>query len=446
MTECNGLPLTFSSLGRKKICADFAGGHLTSDAGALLLRQIDKRIGLIDALAACLSDPRDPAKTIHDVRTLLAQRIFAIALGYEDLNDHDHLRDDPLLQLLSERPLDAEQPLASASTLCRWENRIDRKTLVRLATVFVEQFIASQETIPEQLVLDFDATEDLVHGQQENRFFHGYYDSYCFLPLYVFCGEQLLVAYLRPSKIDAAKHSSAIVKLLVQRFRQVWPNVRIILRADSGFCRWKLLRWCDRHQVDYLIGLARNSVLENRLEPWMQQARERQAASGTKQRLFTAFSYGAGTWDRERRILAKAECNDRGDNPRFVVTSLTGDPQELYDQLYCQRGEMENRIKEQQLDLFADRTSCHRFLANQLRLLLSSAAYVLVESLRRIGLAGTELAHAQAGTIRVRLLKIGARICGSVRRIVVHLAAGYPLKDLLCRLVRRLQEPQYHPT
>jgi hypothetical protein len=295
-------------------------------------------------------------------------------------------------------------------------------------------------------VLDFDATEDLVHGQQENRFFHGYYDSYCFLPLYVFCGEQLLVAYLRPSKIDAAKHSAAMVKLLVERFRQVWPKVRIVLRADSGFCRWKLLRWCDRHGVDYIIGLARNSVLENRLEPWMQKAREQQAASGTKQRLFTAFSYGAGTWDRERRILAKAERNDRGDNPRFVVTSLSGDPQELYDQLYCQRGEMENRIKEQQLDLFADRTSCHRFLANQLRLLLSSAAYVLVESLRRLGLSGTELAHAQAGTIRCKLLKIGARICWSVRRIIVHLAAGYPLKDLLCRLVQRLQEPHYHPT
>lgn len=446
MTECNGSPLTFSSLGRKKICADFTGGHLTSDAGALLLRQVDKHIGLIDALAACLSDPRDPAKTVHDVRTLLAQRVFAIAMGYEDLNDHDHLRDDPLLQLLSERPVDAEQPLASASTLCRWENRIDRKTLARLAGVFIEQFIASHASAPEQLVLDFDATEDRVHGRQEKRFFHGYYDSYCFLPLYVFCGEQLLVAYLRPSKIDAAQHSRAILKLLVQRLRQAWPHVRILIRADSGFCRWKLLRWCDRHQVDYLIGLARNRVLQDRLEPWMQQARQQQAARGCKQRLFTAFSYGAETWDCQRRILAKAECNERGDNPRFVVTSLPGDPQELYDRLYCQRGEMENRIKEQQLDLFADRTSCQRFAANQLRLLLSSAAYVLVESLRRLGLSGTELARAQAGTIRCKLLKIGARISWSARRIVVHLAAGYPLKDLLCRLVQRLREPHYRPT
>lgn len=312
MTECNGLPLTFSSLGRKKIAFDFTGGHLTSDGGALWLRQVDKRIGLIDALAACMPDPRAPTKTRHDVRTLLAQRVLAMAMGYEDLNDHTYLRNDPLLQLLSERPIDDQQPLASASTLCRWENRIDRQTLVRLAAVFVEQFIASQATVPEQLVLDFDATDDPVHGQQENRFFHGYYDHYCFLPLYVFCGEQLLVAYLRPSKIDAARHSPAILKLLVQRFRQVWPNVRILIRADSGFCRWRLLRWCDRHQVDYLIGLARNAVLVRHLEPWMEQARVQRATSGRKQRLFTAFAYAAGTWDRERRILAKAECNEQG--------------------------------------------------------------------------------------------------------------------------------------
>jgi hypothetical protein len=444
MTECNGLPLTFASLGRKKIQADFAGGHLTSDGGALLLRQIDKRIGLIDALTACLPDSRDPAKTIHDVRTLLAQRVLALALGYEDLNDHEQLRKDPLLQLLSERPVEEQQPLASASTLCRWENRIDRKTLARMAGVFVEQFIASHPGVPEQLVLDFDATDDPVYGQQENRFFHGYYDHYCFLPLYVFCGDQLVVAYLRPSKIDAARHSAAILKRLAQRFRQVWPQVRIILRADSGFCRWKLLRWCDRHQVDYVVGLARNRVLERHLEPWMQKARTQQAACGTKQRLFTAFSYAAGTWDHARRIVAKAECNEQGDNPRFVVTSLPDAPQELYDALYCQRGEMENRIKEQQLDLFADRTSCHRFLANQFRLLLSSAAYLLVESLRRLGLAGTELAQAQAGTIRLKLLKIGGRISWSARRIVLHLAAGYPFRELFCLLVERLRTP--HPT
>jgi len=445
MTQCNGLPLVFSSLGRKKIHADFAGGHLTSDAGAVLLREVDKRLGLMDALTACLPDTRDPAKTRHTVRTLLAQRVFALAMGYEDLNDHDQLRRDPLLQLLTERGLDERQPLASASTLCRWENRTDRPTLVRMASVFVQQFIASHEQAPEQIVLDFDATDDRVHGQQERRFFHGYYDSYCFLPLYVFCEDQLLVAYLRPSKIDGAKHTRAILKLLVDRVRHVWPTVKIVVRADSGFCRWRMLRWCDRHHVDYIVGLAKNKVLKRRLKPWMEKAADQFAQSQQSQRLFTAFEYGARTWDRPRRILGKAEHNGQGPNPRFLVTSLEGDPQALYEQLYCQRGEMENRIKEQQLDLFADRTSCHRFEANQLRLLLSSAAYVLLESLRRLGLQGTELAQAQAGTLRLKLLKIGARLTWSVRRMVLHLATSYPLKDLFERLVRRLREPHFCP-
>jgi len=446
MTQCNGLPLSFSRLGRKKIQADFAGGYLTSDAGAVLLREVDKRIGLIDALAACFCDHRDPAKTQHKVHTLLAQRIFAVAMGYEDLNDHDQLRHDPLLQLLTERPWDQPQPLASASTLCRWENRVDRATLVRMAAVFVQQFLASADRAPEQIVLDFDATDDRVHGQQEGRFFHGYYRHYCFLPLYVFCGDQLLAAYLRPSKIDAAKHSRAVLKLLVEQIRQAWPKVRIIVRADSGFCRWKLLRWCDRHDVDYIIGLAKNAVLTRRLEPWMQAACERFNTSGQRQRLFTEFTYAAETWDRPRRVLGKAEHNDRGANPRFVVTSLRGDPQKLYEHVYCQRGEMENRIKEQQLDLFADRTSCHRFAANQLRLLLSSAAYVLLESLRRLGLQGTELTRAQAGTIRLKLLKIGARVNASVRRVVLHLASSYPFKALLERVLRRLRGAHLHPT
>ena len=446
MTQCNGLPLAFSSLGRKKIHADFAGGHLTSDAGAILLREVDKRLGLIDALAACFSDPRDPAKTRHTLRTLLAQRVFAIAMGYEDLNDHDQLRRDPLVQLLAERPANEQQPLASVSTLCRWENRIDRATLVRMAAVFVQQFIASHKQAPEQLVLDFDATDDPVHGQQEGRFFHGYYDHYCFLPLYVFCGDQLLAAYLRPAKIDGAKHSRAILKLLVDQFRRIWPGVKIVVRADSGFCRWRMLRWCDRHHVDYIVGLAKNAVLRQRLEPWMEKASRQFDRRQQSQRLFTAFEYGAKTWDRPRRILGKAEHNSHGPNPRFVVTSLAGDPRELYEHLYCQRGEMENRIKEQQLDLFADRTSCHRFRANQLRLLLSSAAYVLLESLRRLGLPGTELATAQVGTIRLKLLKIGARLTWSVRRMVLHLATGYPLKSLFERIRRRLHGPELCPT
>ncbi|MHC4181287.1 MAG: IS1380 family transposase [Planctomycetota bacterium] len=446
MTECNGLPLTFSRLGRRKIQADFNGGQLTSDAGALLLREVDKRIGLIDAITSRIPDPRDTTKITHDLRTILAQRIFAIAMGHEDGNDHHNLRNDPLLQLLTERGVDPEQPLASPSTLCRVENAVARQTLAKLAEVFVEQFIASHPTAPEQIVLDFDATDDPVHGKQEGRFFHGFYDRYCFLPLYVFCGEQLLVAYLRPSKIDAAKHSRAILKLLVRRFRQVWPGVRVVFRGDSGFCRWKLLRWCDRHDVDYIVGLAKNPVLKRNIEPWMQQGREQFDRTGCKQRIFGEFDYAAGTWDRRRRVLTKAEVSARGENPRFVVTSLPGDPQSLYDGLYCQRGDMENRIKEQQLDLFAGRTSCHGFLANQFRLLLTSAAYLLIESLRRLALAGTELAKAQAGTIRLKLLKIGARITCSVRRIVLRLASGYPLQALFAHILDRLRALPLVPT
>jgi len=446
MTECNGLRLTFARVGRRKIQADFNGGQLTSDAGAALLREVDRHIGLIDAITAGIPDPRDGAKITHDLRTILAQRIFAIAMGYEDGNDHHDLRNDPLLQLITERGIDPTQPLASPSTLCRVENGVDRQTLAKLAEVFVEQFIASHPTPPEQIVLDFDATDDPVHGEQEGRFFHGFYGQYCFLPLYVFCGEQLLVAYLRPSKIDAAKHSRAILKLLVRRLRQVWPSVRIVFRGDSGFCRWKLLRWCDRHDVDYIVGLAKNAVLKRHIEPWMQAAREQFDRTGCKQRLFGEFFYAAGTWDRQRRVLAKAEISAHGDNPRFVVTSLPGDPQALYDGVYCQRGEMENRIKEQQLDLFAGRTSCHEFLANQFRLLLSSAAYVLIESLRRLGLKDTELAKAQAGTIRLKLLKIGARITCSMRRIVLHLASGYPLQELFTRILDRLRGLSLVPT
>jgi hypothetical protein len=309
-----------------------------------------------------------------------------------------------------------------------------------MAEVFVEQFIASHKTPPHELILDFDATDDPVHGNQVGRFFHGYYDHYCFLPLYVFCGEQLLVSYLRPSKIDAAKHSRAILKLLVTRFRQVWPKVNIIFRGDSGFCRWRLMRWCDRHQVGYILGLAKNSVLTDIAQPWMNQAQKQFQKNSQKQRVFGEFTYAAGTWDRPRRVIVKAEHLSQGANTRFIVTNLPGDPQALYDELYCQRGEMENRIKEQQLYLFADRTSCHDFVANQFRLLLSSAAYVLMETLRRVGLAETELSHAQVSTIRLKLLKLGARICCSVRRIVLHFASGYPYQNLFLRIVDRLRQ------
>jgi hypothetical protein len=440
----------FSSLGRKKLAADFQGGDLTSDGGLPLLREVDRRIGLIDQLSAAIRDPRDPERIEHDQRTLLAQRILAIAAGYEDLNDHDTLRTDTLLQALTDRRLKAGQkegdPLASPPTLCRLENRITRRDLVRMAAVLVDQFLASHPTPPEEIVLDFDATNDPVHGGQEGRFFHGYYDEYCFLPLYVFAGDQLLAAYLRPSNIDGAKHSRAILKLLVTRLRQAWPRVKIIFRADSGFCRWRLMRWCDRHGVDYLVGLARNAVLERQGQALMDESQARYEVTDEKQRLFGEFSYAADTWDRARRVIAKAEFGPQGDNPRFVVTSLAGDPQRLYDGVYCQRGEAENRIKEQQLGLFADRTSCHAFRANQFRVLLSAAAYVLMETLRREGLAGTELASAQVETIRLKLLKIGGRIVRSVRRVVLHLATPFPLQELFRAVLARLTERRCLPT
>ena len=449
MTECNGLPLLFASAGRKKIVADFAGGDLTSDGGLPLLREVDRKIGLLDALDAAIHDPRHPWLIQHDQRTLLAQRIFAIAAGYEDLNDHQTLRDDTLLKAMTDRKRHPGQedsdPLSSPSTMCRLENRVTRRDLVGMAKALVEAFVASHETPPTELVLDFDATDDTVHGNQVGRFFHGYYDHYCFLPLYVTCGQQLLVAYLRPSNIDAALHSRAILKLLVRRLREVWPHVKIVFRADSGFCRWKLMRWCDRNGVDYIIGLAKNARLKRLARRSRVQARWDYRRTGVKQRLFEEFEYAAASWDSPRRVIAKAEHGGRGSNPRFVVTSLLGDPQALYDDWYCPRGDSENRIKEQQLGLFADRTSCHDFDANQFRVLLSAAAYVLVETLRRVGLAGTDLAGAQSQTIRLKLLKIGGRVVRSVRRVVIHLASGYPLQRLMGRVLTQLQQWRCKP-
>jgi len=431
--------LFFSSLGRRRVAADFTGGTLTSDAGGLLLREVERRIGLVKRLADVVVDPRDPAKVVHAQRTLLSQRIFGIALGYEDLNDHHDLRTDPMMAVLAERSPDPDDPLGSAPTLCRLENRVTRGDLVRMAGVLVEQFIASYDTPPAELILDFDATDDAVHGTQEGRFFHGYYDHYCFLPLYVFCGSRLLVSYLRPSNIDAALHSRAILKLLVTRLRQAWPDVPIIVRADSGFCRWRLMRWCDRHGVGYVLGLARNPVLEKEAEPFMQAAETAFTASRQKVRNFHEIPYAAQTWDRARRVIVKAERLEQGPNVRFVVTNLTDrTPEGIYDKLYTARGDMENRIKEQQLGLFADRTSCHAFRANQFRLLLSSAAYVLVEHLRRTVLCHTELAEAQVSTIRLKLFKVAARVIVSVRRVVLRLSSGYPLQGLWRRLLPQL--------
>lgn len=443
MTDCNAEPLRFASLGRKAVLADFRGGRLTTDAGVLLLRELEQRLGLFDALDAAIPDPRLPEMIVHDQRALLAQRIVALACGYEDLNDHLTLRDDPALQLAAGQAPEPDATLASPATLCRLENRIDRAGLVRIAAVLVDQFLAAHPEPPEHLMLDFDATDDPVHGHQEGRFFHGYYDHHCFLPLYVFCGDELLAAYLRPANIDGARHARAVLKLLVDRLREAWPGVKITLRADSGFCRWRLMRWCDSNDVGYVLGLARNPALQRAALDETAQAARQFDRTGEPQRLFGSFAYAAGSWDRPRRVIVKAEHGVRGANPRFVVTNVPGDPRELYEAVYCQRGEAENRIKEQQLDLFAGRTSCHRFAANQFRLLLSSAAYVLVQALRREALSGTELAEAQVGTIRLKLLKVAARVAGSVRRLVFHLASGYPYRELFRQVYARVNgEPK----
>jgi Transposase DDE domain group 1 len=438
MTDCNRQPLQFSTLVNKAVVADFLGGRLTTDAGALLLREVAEKTGLFDALNAVIPDPRNPVFTIHDQYSMLAQRITAIVLGYEDLNDHQELRTDPALQVAAGKVPDPDVALASSPTLCRLENRIERKTLFRAAEVLVDQFVAAQTVLPQHVMLDFDATDDPVHGHQEGRFFHGYYDHHCYLPLYVFSGHELLVSYLRPSNIDASKHTRAVLKLLVRKLRAAWPDVKITIRGDSGFCRWRTMRWCDSHGVGYILGLAKNPALARHAADEMATAARLFTLTGEPQRVFGSFAYSAGTWDRKRKVIVKAEHTAKGANPRFVVTNVPGEPQELYEDVYCQRGDMENRIKEQQLALFADRTSCHRFLANQFRLLLSSAAYVLVQALRRIALSGTELATAQVGTLRLKLFKVAARVVLSARRVVFHLASTYPYQELFGTVFERL--------
>ena len=426
MEEDNQLGFEFPGLGRRKIEANFAGGQVSSDGGVMLLRQVDRWLGFTKRLDRILPDRRNPLVIQHSQESLLRQRIYGLALGYEDLNDHDSLRHDVLWQTATDR---AEQ-LGSCSTLCRLENRAGRKEAWLMHQVLIEQFVKSFSAPPKELILDFDCTDDRVHGLQVGRAFHGYYYDYCFLPLYVFCGEQLLVSYLRPSNIDPAKHAWAILAKLVGALRERWPEVKIILRADSGFCRWKMLRWCEAHQVDYIVGIAKNERLKALSAKLGQRAERKHGKSGEKVRLFKRFKYRAGSWDKKRCIIAKAEHSAQGANPRFVVTNLIGSAQRIYDQIYCARGEMENRIKEQQLGLFSDRTSCHYWWPNQFRLLLSSCAYVLLEALRRLGLQSTELARAQVGTIRLKLLKIGAVITRNTRRVRIWFSSAFPLKHL----------------
>ena len=454
-TECSQDSLDFASLGGRKVTAAFDGGAITSNAGALLLREADRAMGLSRQAGACFRDGRRQDRIEHSIETLLAQRIHGIALGYEDLNDHDELRHDPVLGLLSGK-LEARRPdyavLAGKSTLNRLEHAprteddryrklsVDEGAMKRL---FVNLFLKSHANCrPERIILDLDATDDPIHGDQEGRFFHGYYKCYCYLPLYIFCGRELLSAKLRPSNIDASAGAKEEVALIVAQIRESWPDVDIWLRANSGFCREGLMAWCEAHGVHYVFGLARNERLEALIADELAEAETKAKDSGKCERLFKELRYQTlKSWSRERRVVAKAEHLPKGPNPRFIVTSLTSEAvgaQDLYEKIYCARGDMENRIKECQLDLFADRTSAASLRANQLRLWFASLAYVLVTALRRIALQGTELAQATAATIRLKLLKLGALVTVSVRRVKIAIASACPLRGVFVNAHQRL--------
>jgi len=434
VTKCYQTAMPFSSVKRRKVEADFTGGDISSNGGMLLLSELDKRLNLSATVAKTLSDKRRQASCKHSLETLIKQRLYGLALGYEDLNDHVELRHDLALQTaVSQR-----EPLASSATLCRLEQRTDRQTAIDLHQVLFEQFVRQYKKPPKRLILDFDATDTPLHGEQEERFFHGYYDHYCYLPLYVFSGRDLLVSYLRPSNIDGAKHAWAILSLLVKALRQRWRKVKLTLRADSGFCRWRMLRWCERHGVDYIVGIAQNKRLKAQSLAWTDLAETRFDATGQKQRLFTSIQYAAKTWDKRRRIIVKAEHTRLGSNPRFVVTNLPQTDKHLYDKVYCARGDMENRIKDPQLGLFADRTSCHRWWPNQFRQLLSGLAYVLFEGLRRLALKNTLLANASPQRIRLTLLKIGAVILRNTRRIRFMMSSACPYQTLYRQVAHAL--------
>jgi hypothetical protein len=448
MTECIQESFSFTAHFSRCVQAEFTAGRVSSDGGGLLLREADRRINLLGRVASCFIDGRAPLLVKHRLAEMLAQRIYGLALGYEDLNDHEQLRADPLFALLSgKRKL--EEPLAGKSTLNRLEltgrslryHKISysAESMDRLLT---NLFIESHAAPPAQIVLDLDATDIPLYGHQPERFFHGYYDSYCYLPLYIFAGDQLLCARLRPANQDAAAGSVEEVKRIVTQLRERWPEVRIVLRADSGFCREDLMSWCESNHVDYLLGLARNKRLRKIIGAEMHQAHILHQTSGKAARVFAQFHYRTHkSWSCARRVVAKAEYLDKGENPRFVVTSLPAEQwaaQDLYEKFYCARGEMENRIKEQ-MCLFADRLSTDEMKGNQLRLYFSALAYSLMEALRRLGLKGTAWAEAQVDTIRLKLLKIGAIVHLSVRRVLLQLSSAYPWKDLYAHAFHALR-------
>jgi hypothetical protein len=463
MTECTQSSFQFAALYRRQVVAQFDGGDITTDAGGLLLREVDRRLSLTERLAACFTDHRRADKVEHKVRELVAQRLYGLGLGYEDLNDHDQLRADPLMGVLvgkvepkgtdRRRAQDQGKAGAGKSTLNRLEltpaeaNAQARyKKIVYHAEamdgLLTELFLESYDQPPARIVLDLDATDDPVHGNQEGRFFHGYYREYCYLPLYIVCGEFVLCARLRSSNMDASAGALEEVQRIVAQIRAKWPQVEIVLRGDGGFSRDAIMSWCEDQRVDYVFGLAKNKrllkIIGQQLHEALVQFEQTQKAA----RVFSEFSYQTRkSWPRERRVVAKAEHLNKGANPRFVVTSLSAEQfqtRELYEQLYCARGEMENRIKEQQLALFADRTSTELMRSNQLRLYFSTFAYQLLQGLRRFGLQGTEMAQAQCQTIRLKLLKIGAQIWVTVRRVSLSLAVGHPFREIFARVYANL--------
>jgi len=465
-TECTPKQLEFHALERREVVGRFDGGCITSDGGGLLLREVDYRIGLIRRLVQCFTDHRNPGSVEHDLESLIAQRVYALALGYEDLNDHDRLRADSVLALLvgkrdltgqsRHRDRDRGYPLAGASTLNRLElstpedAELDRykriaANMTAMDCLLVDLFVESQAA-PKEIWLDLDATDDPLHGHQEGRFFHGYYRCYCYLPLYIFCGEHLLCARLRPSNQDGAAGSVEELERIVGQIRERWPKTRINIRGDSGFCRDWLMNWCEDNGMGYVLGLARNQRLTRAIGEDLQLAKLAHERSGQPERRYRELRYRTRkSWSRERRVIAKAEYLPGKANPRFVVTNLPksrAGAKSLYEKLYCARGEMENRIKEQQLGLFADRTSAATMQANQLRLYFSSFAYVLMHGLRRLGLDGTAHARAQCSTIRTKLLKIGARLRVTVRKVWLSYSEAYPYAQDLAHILRNLQR---HP-
>jgi hypothetical protein len=445
--------------------ARFDGGNITSDAGGLLLREVEKRCGIIRGFASCFEDLRDPDLIEHSVAELVAQRVYGLALGYEDLNDHDELRRDPMLAVLVGkkdpegqdrfRTQDKGKPLAGKSTLNRLELTPANPTAAEqrykkiitnteaIDRLFVDVFLRAHKEAPAEIVLDVDATDDPLHGNQEGRFFHGYYMNYCYLPLYIFCGEHLLCARLRPSNIDASAGTVDELQRIVAQIRGAWPEVKITVRGDSGFCRDEIMTWCEANTIDYVFGFAKNDRLNAIIAEESKQAQSLYEQTQKAARVFKDFRYQTReSWTRERRVVAKAEHLDKGANPRFIVTSISGERIEartLYEDLYCGRGEMENRIKEQQLWLFADRTSTGKMRANQLRLYFSSVAYLLMQALRRLGLKGTQMAKAQCQTIRLKLLKVGAQVKVTVRKVWISLAGGYPYADLFAEICTNIR-------